>query len=145
MKLEGVVQIVNMIIFIRFLMGSFSADNEIRFLEMILFIRALKILLILQELVDFRLIADTFKALVNPFLVLLLTLFCIYYIWAMIGDRLFGGKVFNNNLLILSNTSVPDNFTLMNMNDFTASFITLFALMIVNNWFVVVGVYTVVM
>ena len=135
---------VNMYLFIRFLMGNIDVDSEIRFLEMILFVRALKILQILKEVYHFRLIADTFEALINPFLTLLLTLFCLYYFWAMIGDSFFGGQVFNDDLRILSDVAVPNDFRLMNMNDFLSSFITLFALMIINNWYVIVNLFTVV-
>ena len=36
----------------------------------------------------------------------------------------------------MNDPALPDNFVLMNMNDLISSFITLFALMVVNNWYV---------
>jgi hypothetical protein len=86
------------------------------------------------------LIGDTFKALITPFLNLLMTVYCIYYIWGTVGDRLVGGLVYNNDLRFEVNPALPSNFVLMNMNDLIASFITLFALMVVNNWYVTTDV-----
>lgn len=144
-KLEAIYQIVNIVLFIRFVSGHFKVEQEFRFLEIIIMIRALKILNIMNELTQFRLITKTFEALIQPFVTLLLCQFLIFYVFAQVGDRIFGGKVYNNDIRILGQDFVPDNFVLMNMNDLTASFMTLFALMVVNNWQYTTGLYTLVM
>lgn len=61
----------------------------------------------------------------------------IFFEFAVIGGFLFGGVISADN---------PDtpwsnggsNFVLMNFNDLTSSLVTLYALMIVNNWYVMV-------
>lgn len=75
----------------------------------------------------------------------MLVIFIIYYIWAQVGDFIFGGKVFYGNMDLLTNPNVDQLYYLMNMNDLAASFITLFALMVVNNWFVIVLTFTAVL
>ena len=59
--------------------------------------------------------------------------------------RIFGGKIVYNDLKIIANASLPDSYVLMNMNDLLSAFITLFSLMVVNNWFVIVNLYVEVM
>jgi len=57
---------------------------------------------------------------------------------------MFGGLIQVNDIRLLSNPNVDPLYTLMNMNDLLASFVTLFALMVVNNWYVIVETFTVV-
>lgn len=57
---------------------------------------------------------------------------------------MFGGQIRTTDLWLLSNPNVDPLYTLMNMNDLFASFVTLFALMVVNNWYVIVETFTVV-
>ena len=52
------------------------------------------------------------------------------------GDRLVGGLIANNDIRYMNDPSLPDDFVLMNMNDLISGFVTLFALMVVNNWYV---------
>jgi hypothetical protein len=40
----------------------------------------------------------------------------------------------------MNDQSIPADFVLMNFNDLISSFVTLFALVVVNNWYVVVNV-----
>ena len=51
----------------------------------------------------------------------------------------------NNSIEIISNPDLPNLYRLMNMNDMLTSFITLFAILVVNNFQVVVEVFTTVM
>jgi len=62
----------------------------------------------------------------------------IFYEFAVIGSFLFGG-VINNEEPISSFANGGTDFTLMNFNDLFSSLVTLFALMIVNNWYVMVN------
>lgn len=72
----------------------------------------------------------------NPFWSVITVLFSIYYIYALIGMIIFGGKVNLETEEIRNNDSTPDNWALNNFNDLGASFITLFSLMVVNNWMI---------
>lgn len=82
MKLELLLQIGNLVLFIRYLDGSIGFPHAVRFLEVIIMIRLLKILNVLKELKQFRLILDTIRALLRPFYNLMLVIFIVYYIWA---------------------------------------------------------------
>jgi len=62
----------------------------------------------------------------------------IFYIFALWGMYMFGGIVKADSPLIAINDGIPSDFVLMNFNDLFSSIITLFVLMIVNNWYVIV-------
>jgi hypothetical protein len=72
---------------------------------------------------------------------LLLVQFTIFYVFAMSAIRLYGGMVKFDSPEIVHNTAVPDNYYLMNFNDFPSAMVTLFVLMVVNNWFIIVGIF----
>ena len=61
------------------------------------------------------------------------------------GIRAFGGYIRTDSPEIVHNSSIPDDYYLDNFNDFFMGFVTLFQLMVVNNWQVNVGMYTDVM
>jgi len=49
---------------------------------------------------------------------------------------LFGGKIRSDTPEIRNDDSTPDLYALNNFNDMISSYITLFELMVVNNWFI---------
>lgn len=62
------------------------------------------------------------------------TLYTIYFVYALIGQLWFGGKITTTSAQV-NDPSIPTLYYLMNFNDFASSVITLFCLMVVNNWF----------
>jgi two pore calcium channel protein 1 len=80
-----------------------------------------------------------------PLLYLMGVLFIIYYIFAMFGMLFFGGKIQRGLPALINDQSIPDNYHLDNFNDLLSSFVTLFTLMVVNNWMIQVQLYCVVM
>ena len=63
----------------------------------------------------------------------------------MVGMFLFGGRIKKNLPVLQQDTSIPDTYHLDNFNDILSSFVTLFGLMVVNNWMVHVQLYCEVM
>ena len=59
--------------------------------ELIIFIRALKLLTLLYEIKDMRIIIETMRNLIMPLMNLLGILMSIYYIFALLGMLMFGG------------------------------------------------------
>jgi len=54
---------------------------------------------------------------------------------------IFGGLVNTDTDVIRLNDSTPLNWVLNNFNDFGMSYVTLFELMVVNNWMVTTEMY----
>lgn len=105
-------------------------------------VRALRLLKLLKEIHHLNIIIYTVNALFTPFYTLLLVTFMLFYVFASIGDQIFGGKVNKYTIEITRDQSIPDNYVELNFNDFASSFVTLFVLMVVNNWFVVAKMYS---
>jgi len=60
-----------------------------------------------------------------------------YYIFSLIGVQMFGGKVYAENPKIYNDSSLSPSYVFNNFNDFASGLMTLFELMVVNNWWVV--------
>jgi hypothetical protein len=84
---------------------------------------------------DLRGLYNMVALLVPTFWQLFLVLFCVYYIFAIIGQYLFGGKIFTTNPVLANTNFSSAGFWPLNFNDLPSGFVTLFALMIVNNWY----------
>jgi len=139
-KAEILYSVVNVFLLIKFkIYGNYGIEN--RLLEIIILFRALRILKVLKEVRQWRIILQTIDALISPFYTLTLVQFLLFYLFVIIGDRLFGGTVSVNSDEIFKDQSIPNIYVYMNFNDTLASFVTLFALMVVNNWFVIVNVF----
>jgi len=97
---------------------------------------------LLKEVHHWNVLIHTAHALVSPFYNLCSVTFLLFLTFALIGDRLFGGQVSTKEKEIFKDSSVPDIYVEMNFNDLASSIVTLFALMVVNNWFMIVQVHT---
>merc|ERR1711924_283830 len=102
----------------------------------VLLIRTLRLLRLLTAFRRFQEIYVTFGNLLPAFSTLfgmLLALFCFY---AQLGVQLFGGAVYRGNPG-LSPPAFPDSYYVNNFNDFASGVVTLFELLVVNNWYVI--------
>ena len=84
---------------------------------------------------------ETMTNLIAPISNMSFVLFVVYWIFAIIGMRFFGGKVKKDLPYPIQEgtNSVPATYHLDNFNDFVSSMVTLFTLMVVNNWMVQVS------
>ena len=81
------------------------------------------------------------KKLTAPFIIIFGTLYLIMYIYAQIGMLMYGGMV-TISLLQNNQAQIDQFYYLMNFNDFGCSLVTLFHILVVNNWYVTCSVYT---
>ena len=120
--------------------GDFAQYNyTVKICEVIVFVRMLKLLTLLYEVQTMRVIFETLKNLLGPLNNLVMVMLTILYVFAQIGSLLFGGQIREDSPEIIHDSSIPDNYFLMNFNDLMSSMITLFALIVVNNWYVIVA------
>mmetsp|Transcript_71517 Transcript_71517/g.135116 ORF Transcript_71517/g.135116 Transcript_71517/m.135116 type:complete len:199 (+) Transcript_71517:2-598(+) len=64
-------------------------------------------------------------------------LMVVFYMYAMIGGQWFGGRIYEGNKALVGTDFAASKYWSMNFNDFPSSMVTLFVLMVVNNWFVI--------
>lgn len=139
-SIETTCQIVAFYVFIQFLNLDYR-DQEgvidlIALYKLINFIRVIKIVEILLEIQTLRVIYYTMSGLIEPMTLLLFMTVMIFYVYAVVGILLFGGKIYRG-----STGGAAEIYYLVNMNDFFNAFFTLFCLMIVNNWPVFTGMF----
>ena len=89
-------------------------------------------------------IFSTFLRFSTPLFTMCLSLYTIYFVFANFGMLFFSAKITTISSQVY-NLGTPPLYYLMNFNDFPSSFVTLFHIMIVNNWFVTCNMYCYVM
>jgi len=66
----------------------------------------------------------------------------IFYFFALIGMNLFGGYVKKGSEVFDNNPDIASNWWQVNFNDFFSAIITLWTLMVVNNWMITMKMFT---
>ena len=106
--------------------------------------RGLRMLHFVAELEQVQIIIGTFEKFQRPFFIVCGSLYTVYYSYAVLGQLIFGAKITTKSAQIYSE-SIPPLYYTMNFNDFPSSFVTLFHIMIVNNWFITTDMCCIVM
>eukprot|EP00931_Biecheleriopsis_adriatica_P104399 TRINITY_DN7907_c0_g1_i2.p1 TRINITY_DN7907_c0_g1~~TRINITY_DN7907_c0_g1_i2.p1 ORF type:complete len:742 (+),score=108.15 TRINITY_DN7907_c0_g1_i2:83-2308(+) len=68
-------------------------------------------------------------------------LFLIFYLYATVGQQWFGGLVYKSNPALKGTDYADSGYWAFNFSDFPSSMVTLFCLMVLNNWFVFAAAY----
>ena len=67
-------------------------------------------------------------------------LYTVFYTYAFVGEAVWGGRVTTTSVQVLD-PNVPGLYYLMNFNDFGSSLVTLFHIMVVNNWWITCNMF----
>ena len=67
-------------------------------------------------------------------------LYTVFFTYAFLGEYLWGGRVTTASKQSVD-SDVPNLYYLMNFNDFGSSMVTLFHIMVVNNWWITCNMY----
>ncbi len=121
------------------------SDSSVLWLEKLAFLRVLRVLRALRALRGFGVIVRTFWTIVPMFLRYLLSMLLVYYAWSIMGMESFAGTIqfsmsqeppfFHDLDPRLNGTSYYQNaYWNNNFNGLGRSLVTLFELMVVNNW-----------
>ena len=81
----------------------------------------LKLLTLLYEIKSMRVIFETLKNLLGPLNNLIIVMMTIFYVFAQVGMIMFGGDIQIDSKEIILDSSIPDNYALMNFNDLVSS------------------------
>lgn len=112
---------------------------------LIIFLRGFKVIIFFYEIKEMQIILDTMKSLLVPISQNIFILFFNFYVFALVGMIIFGGKNRKGAAVFVDNMDIPYNYHLLNFNDLLSSYVTLFSLMVVNNWMVLVDLYVLLM
>jgi len=68
-------------------------------------------------------------------------LFIVFYMYATVGMQIFGGMVRESAKELDGTDYAKGEYWNLNFNDFFSAFVTLFVLMVLNNWYIVAGAF----
>eukprot|EP00929_Paragymnodinium_shiwhaense_P066655 TRINITY_DN3345_c0_g1_i2.p1 TRINITY_DN3345_c0_g1~~TRINITY_DN3345_c0_g1_i2.p1 ORF type:complete len:805 (+),score=209.38 TRINITY_DN3345_c0_g1_i2:118-2532(+) len=87
----------------------------------------------------FRQLATVLIRLAPTYARLGMLLFVVFYCYATMGIQLFGGQIYKGNPALDGSDfdTTSGGYYTLNFNDFLSGMVTLFVLMIVNNWFII--------
>jgi len=104
-----------------------------------LLIRTLRLTNLLSEVKQARLLFSTLSAMSGPFISMLTSLYIVFFVYVQVGQYLYSGDVTIQSPDM--DHSIPDLYYLLNFNDFGAGMITMFHILVVNNWWVTCTMY----
>ncbi|KAF0717242.1 Aste57867_2414 [Aphanomyces stellatus] len=108
--------------------------------KILLVARCLRLLRLLVRIKRYRVFCITWIRLLPFGKNVLLCMFCVMYLFALLGMQLFGGLI-SPDVMVSQFPSSPytqANYTANNFNDVASGIVTLFELLVVNNWQVIV-------
>eukprot|EP01049_Picozoa_sp_SAG25_P011506 SAG25_NODE_1417_length_3079_cov_3.434083_2_plen_430_part_00 len=120
-----------------------------KLIRVVLLVRLGRVLRLTTTIRRFQLIFGTLARLIPAFSTLFLMVFTMMYLAGVIGVQLFGGAITRANPALWLNSTNPDGVAFAtaggmgywanNFNDLPSAIVTLFELMVVNNWFVIMN------
>jgi len=113
--------------------------------RLLILVRILRYQRILVHIRPFRNLAKLVFKIVPSYWNLSLLLCYVYYVFTTFGVQFFGGKINSQNPVLKDSPFVQNAYLTLNFNDFGSGFVTLFCLMVVNNWNVVANGYLLIM
>ena len=122
------------------LIGGDSGAQPI--IRVVLLLRVLRLIRLISSIPRFKVIVSTIIQLIPTLTVLYGgSLVMLYYIYAIIGIELFQGVTYRGNRDLVDSDYDNFDYYANNFNNFYSALVTLFELMVVNNWFVTMDGY----
>jgi len=106
-------------------------------LRLIVLLHVSRSLRFLDYIHPLKYIANFVTRLLPTYYNLGMLLIVVFYIYAMIGGQWFGGLIYEGNPVLKGSDFADSKYWSINFNDFPSSMVTLFVLMVINNWFVI--------
>ncbi|KAL5249898.1 hypothetical protein ACHWQZ_G015837 [Mnemiopsis leidyi] len=130
--------------------GDLLATNLLRSINLCICFRVIRVVLQVKRL---RVVVKTYLTLIKHMQVYLGILIALMYVYAVVGMELFSSDVtpeIHNRSATQNNQSLAEQcgtywnleYYSLNFDDFFAAIVTLFTLMVVNNWHILVNAYS---
>ena len=122
--------------------GSIGAEvGYLKTLNILFLVRSLRVVFFIKA---FDNILKTVFTLIKSISTLAGVLILTYYIFAVIGMQLFAGKVYEGNPVLNGTSFDQMNYWANNFDNFPSSLVTLWELMVVNDWYVIMEAHVLV-
>lgn len=107
-------------------------------MQIVILFRLFRISPFLYELEQWNFFARAVNVMKGPFFNLVFCLFSVYYLWTLIGIEIYGGKIDTQLFVDVADlnpdTEIGPTYMWLNFNDFASGLLTLFSMMLFNNW-----------
>ncbi|KAL3714981.1 hypothetical protein ACJRO7_006829 [Eucalyptus globulus] len=119
---------------------TFVAPNGLDFLlngewiRYLLLARLLRLMRLLMHVKRYRAFVATFLTLLPSLMPYLGIIFCVMCIYCSLAEQIFGGMVNAGNSKLEETDLAADDYLLFNFNDYPNGMVTLFNLLVMNNW-----------
>ncbi|KAK3404717.1 hypothetical protein EUGRSUZ_K01031 [Eucalyptus grandis] len=119
---------------------TFVAPNGLDFLSngewirYLLLARLLRLIRLLMHVKRYRAFVATFLTLLPSLMPYLGIIFCVMCIYCSLAEQIFGGMVNAGNSKLEETDLAADDYLLLNFNDYPNGMVTLFNLLVLNNW-----------
>ncbi len=110
-------------------------------MSILLLVRLPILITLLMELKDFQVIVNTGKRMFSPFLLVLFSFYLVMFMFDCIGIVCFGGLVKLSQVSVIENSAGNALYYQLNFNDFYSGLLTLFAILVSNNWNAIAEMY----
>ncbi|KAJ6763850.1 TWO PORE CALCIUM CHANNEL PROTEIN 1 [Salix purpurea] len=112
--------------------GTFLSNGE--WIRYLLVARLLRLIRILMYVKSYRAFLATFLDLIPSLMPYLGTIFCVMCIYCSLGIQIFGGVVNAGNPNLEGTDLAQEDYLLFNFNDYPNGMVTLFNLLVMENW-----------
>ncbi|XP_042518900.1 two pore calcium channel protein 1A isoform X2 [Macadamia integrifolia] len=110
----------------------FLSNGE--WIRYLLIARLLRLIRLLMHVKRCRAFVATFLSLIPSLMPYLGTIFCVLCIYCSLGLQIFGGIVNSGNTNLEGTDLYENDYLLFNFNDYPNGMVTLFNLLVMNNW-----------
>uniref|UniRef100_A0A7S4Q837 Ion transport domain-containing protein n=2 Tax=Alexandrium monilatum TaxID=311494 RepID=A0A7S4Q837_9DINO len=107
----------------------------------VLLLHIMRIVRILHYIQPLKQIATFVVRLASTYYRMGMILVVLFYIYGLLGEQFFGGLIYSTNPDLADTAFAQANYWSMNFNDFNSGMVTLFVIMVVNNWFVITAAF----
>lgn len=114
-----------------------SLGHPIILLRFVLALHISRACRLFQYIQSLRLVGTLIVRLQPTYVKITLLLLVVFYVYAMIGLQLYGGLIYEGNPSLAGTDFAESEYWKINFNDFNNSLVTLFVLMVFNNWVVI--------
>lgn len=122
---------IGMIVSLVFIICGKDVDELSQMLVPLVFLRSIRFMILLNIFPEFRIIFTTLHNMKIIFYGLIMSLFSFFLLFSTLSMFLTGGNI--TTTAFDDAVDIPATYKYLNFNDFASSFITCFALMMINN------------
>uniref|UniRef100_A0A0D6R419 EF-hand domain-containing protein n=1 Tax=Araucaria cunninghamii TaxID=56994 RepID=A0A0D6R419_ARACU len=108
--------------------------SNAEWIRYLLIARLLRLTRILIRIPRYRGIVATFFTLIPSLTPYIGIIFCVMCLYCSLGSQLFGGLVYAGNPKLEGTSLLENEYLVFNFNDYPSGMVTLFNMMVMNNW-----------